>query len=159
MRLTRNFRLSEFTFSETAIRHGIDNSLPLGMTPNAIRMAIWLQKFRDRLCKKYGKDMPISITSGYRCPKLNCKVLGSKTSMHKQMLAVDLKVIGLTVTQMQREVIELMLDCPYDQCIDEYSGWLHLGLAADGDLPRMENLVARMRVGAFGRLKTEYTHF
>lgn len=159
MRLTRNFKLSEFTFSETALRHGIDNSLPCELTTNAVRMAHWLQTFRNRLCKKYGKDMPISVTSGYRGPKLNKKVGGSKTSVHVYMLASDIKVIGLSVAQVQRDVVELMQDCPYDQCIDEYSGWTHIGLARDGDLPRMENLIARKRVGAFGKIKTEYSYF
>lgn len=159
MKVTRNFYQSEFIFSQTAIRKGIDNSLPTELKPNMISMARWLQVFRDRLSDKYGRDMPIIITSGYRCPKLNRKVGGSRTSAHKRMLAVDIQVPGLTVGQLQRDVIELMQDCPYDQCIDEFGRWLHLGLAEDGELPRMELLVARKRVGRLGRMKTEYRHY
>lgn len=155
-RLTRNFKLSEFTYSETAIRHGLDNGLPAEYIPRAINMARWLQTFRDRLCLTYGKDMPIVISSGFRAPKVNKKVGGVKNSDHTKMLAVDFHVVGLTVAQTQRDIMELMQDCPYDQCIDEFSGWIHLALAEDGELPRMENLLARKRVGRFGKVKTEY---
>lgn len=159
MRLTRNFKLSEFTFSETAIRLGIPNRIPSNQIPNVIRLAKWLQTFRDRLCKEFGKDMPIVITSGYRCVRLNKAVRGSRRSMHMQALAADFHVVGLSVAQTQRLIIELMQDCPYDQCIDEYSGWIHLGLSADGDIPRMENLLARKRVNWRGKTVTEYLDY
>ncbi len=158
MRLSRNFKLSEFIFSETALRHGIDNTLPPELTNNALRIARWLQTFRNRLCEKYGREMPIAITSGYRSPRLNKKVGGSKTSVHVYALAADINVIGLGVAQTQREVIELMQDCPYDQCIDEFHGWVHIGLAKDPELSRMENLTARKRIGRFGKITTAYTY-
>jgi hypothetical protein len=139
------------------LRYGIDNTVPIEYTNNLIRLARWLQKLRDRLSVKYGEEMPISITSGYRCSQLNKKIRGSKTSAHRFALAADFKVIGLSVAQTQADIIELMQDCLYDQCIDEFSGWLHIGLAIDGDLPRMENLIARKRVIALGRVITEYT--
>lgn len=158
MRLSRNFKLSEFTFSETALRHGIDNTLPPELTDNALRMARWLQTLRDRLAQKYEKEMPIVVTSGYRNPMVNKKVGGSKRSAHMQALAADIKVVGLSVYQTQREIIELMQDCPYDQCIDEYHGWVHIGLAKNSDLSRLENLTARKRIGRFGKVTTVYTH-
>lgn len=157
MRLARNFRLSEFVFSETAIRYGIDNSLPPELNDNAIRMATWLQTFRDRLSKKYQKDMPIAVTSGYRGPLVNKKVGGSKTSAHCYALAADINVIGLSVHQTQYEIMKLMQDRPYDQCIDEFQGWVHIGLAKKGEEPRMQNLIARKRVGRFNKIHTVYS--
>lgn len=158
MRLTRNFSLEEFTRSETAVRFGIDNALPSELTGNIIRLARWLQVFRNRLCEHFGRDMPIIITSGYRGPKLNRKVGGKKNSYHLLALAADFRVVGLGVAQTQRLIIELMQDCPYDQCIDEFSGWIHLALAKDGDVPRMENLLARKRINAFGIRRTKYEY-
>lgn len=158
MRLTRNFFLSEFSVSQTAIRHGIDNSIPIDLRPNLVRLAGWLQTLRDRLCVKYGRDIPIIISSGYRGPKLNKKIGGSKTSSHMTMLAADFTAVGLSVAQLQLDVIELMgEDHPYDQCIDEFSRWVHIGLAQDGRAPRRQNLVARQRIGALGRVTTEYS--
>ena len=156
MRLTSNFLLSEFLFSETASRMGITNIAPPEYQPNILRMAQWLQTLRDRLCKKYNRDIPISVTSGYRSPRLNKEVRGSKTSDHMKGLAADFKVHGFTVSQTQALIIELMADCPYDQCIDEFSSWIHVGLAEDGEMPRMQNLIARKRVNAFGKRRTEY---
>jgi hypothetical protein len=156
MRLTRNFKLSEFTFSETALRKGIDNTLPDQYLSNAICLASWLQALRNRLTQKYDKDMPIVITSGYRSPKLNKEVGGSKTSVHRFMLAADIHVPGLSIQQLQRAIVELMEDRPYDQCIDEYSGWVHLGLSPDNH-PRMQNLIARKVRKNWGNLTTQYT--
>jgi hypothetical protein len=156
VRLTSNFLLSEFLFSETASRLGIPNIEPFNYRPNILRMAEWLQTLRDRLSKKYNRDIPISVTSGYRSPELNKKIGGSKTSAHMKGLAADFKIHGFTVSQSQALIIELMADCPYDQCIDEFSSWIHLGLAKDGDMPRMQNLIARKRVDALGRRRTEY---
>jgi hypothetical protein len=156
MRLTSNFSFSEFVFSETALRLGIPNIPPIECRLDILRLARWLQTLRNRLSKKYNRDIPISVTSGYRSPRLNKKIRGSKTSDHMKGLAADIKIHGFTVSQAQALIVELMADCPYDQCIDEFSGWIHIGLAEDGEMPRMQNLIARKRVSRFGKRYTEY---
>jgi len=63
MRLTKNFTLSEFTKSNTALRLGINNEptkegvIKLGL------LAAFLQRIRDCIG-------PLRITSGYRSPQV-----------------------------------------------------------------------------------------
>lgn len=73
--ITKNFTLSELVASDTATRMGIDNS-PDEEVEKKLRLLATsiLQPLRDR----YGK--PITVTSGYRCSKLNKAVGGVSTS-------------------------------------------------------------------------------
>ena len=73
--ITKNFTLSELVASDTATRMGIDNS-PDEEVVKKLRLLATsiLQPLRDR----YGK--PITVTSGYRCSKLNKAVGGVSTS-------------------------------------------------------------------------------
>jgi len=89
LQLSQHFRLSEFTSSATADRFGIDNSLPLALLPSAIATAEMLERIRSFLSKLSGKDIPIKVSSAYRCLALN-RAVGSKDSGdHPLMLAVD----------------------------------------------------------------------
>ncbi len=93
--LTRkNFHWTEFFVSEVAARLGIDNSLEANFPQDAERKEIiWnghfladqTQKIRDYVA------VPLTISSGYRCPALNKAVGGSPTSQHMKLEAVDLK--------------------------------------------------------------------
>lgn len=91
MKLTPNFRLSEFLASDTAEKLGIEN------TPNAIEraniqiVAERLQSVRDTLNAGLPGGVSISITSGFRCEKLNLAVGGSRSSDHRTGLAADFK--------------------------------------------------------------------
>ena len=85
-KLSKNFTLEELTFSITANNNGWNN------TPNAEQKAFLkrlavevLQPIRDAWNK------PIVVSSGYRCPKLNTSVGGSKTSQHLKGQAADIK--------------------------------------------------------------------
>ncbi len=53
-----------------------------------------LEKFRDIVGK------PIKIISGYRCPDHNHKVGGAKSSQHMAGTAVDIKVDGMSVNEL-----------------------------------------------------------
>ena len=70
-------------FSDTAIRHKIDNSLPQEYLQNAL---VW----HDVIVLAF--NYHYTITSGYRCPELNKKVGGVSTSLHQKALAVDFNV-------------------------------------------------------------------
>lgn len=119
--LTANFKLSEFERSDTAIEHGIDNSVPKELLPNVQRLAEFLQKLRDHLGKR------VTISSGYRGDKLNRMVGGVTTSSHSQGLAADISVSGLTTEQLFQAVIASGLE--YDQVIQEFGRWVHVGLS------------------------------
>lgn len=120
MNITPHFTMAEVTFSQTAIRHGIDNSLPENLKNNALRQAELMEKIRFELGK------PIFITSWYRCPELNARIGGSPTSTHMKALACDFvspfgspRAVALAIVRMGLE---------FDQLIYEGS-WVHIGLS------------------------------
>lgn len=123
MNLTAHFTLSEFTASETAARYNIDNDPPPQILENLERLAAFMEKVRALLGK------PIIITSAYRCSKLN-KLIGSKpTSAHINGMACDFKVHGMAPRQVCETIAKS--DLEFDQCIQEYGQWTHIGLAAN----------------------------
>jgi zinc D-Ala-D-Ala carboxypeptidase len=134
MRLTKNFTLEELTFSETASRKDIDNTIPEEYMSNVQKLAEGLQDVRNLL------DKPILISSGYRCLELNT-LLGSKpTSAHTRALAADFISPGYGSVE---EVMEAIVnsDIQYDQCILEFDRWIHLAFSDEGYEPRRNNLV------------------
>jgi zinc D-Ala-D-Ala carboxypeptidase len=134
MRLTKNFTLEELTFSETAARKDIDNTIPEEYMSNVQKLAEGLQDVRNLL------DKPILISSGYRCLELNT-LLGSKpTSAHTRALAADFISPGYGSVE---EVMEAIVnsDIQYDQCILEFDRWIHLAFSDEGYEPRRNNLV------------------
>lgn len=120
--LSKNFLLSEFTFSNTARIKKINND----PSDNVIYRLIFgvhniLQPLRDFLQK------PIKVSSGYRCHSLNIAVGGSSSSQHLLGNAAD---IILPSADDYTKAIDFLLNLPYcDQLINEYKGksrWLHV---------------------------------
>lgn len=157
MRLTRNFYRHEFTRSQTAIRHGIDNRVPLQHTRNLLTLARWLQTLRDRLSKHYGKDIAVVISSGYRSPKLNKKVGGARNSAHMEALAADINAAGLSSAQLATFILLYMEDEPLDQLILEFDSWVHVAVTRERQKPRRSHLRAEKRLSRFQKLKTVYS--
>lgn len=120
--LTPNFRLSEFERSETASQHGIDNSVPKNLLLNVKKLAVFLQELRDRLALKR-----IDISSGYRGDALNRMVGGVTTSSHCEALAADISVPGMTTEELFQAICKSGLE--FDQCIQEFGRWVHVGLS------------------------------
>lgn len=135
MHLSPNFTLAEFTRSETAIRHGIDNTPDSVVINNLRRLcALILEPLREAVGR------PIRITSGYRCPKLNQMVGGSKNSAHVFGLAADIEIDGMTPLEVCREI--KILGVPYDQSIQEFREWTHVSIAQESAKPRRMELTA-----------------
>jgi hypothetical protein len=129
--LTEHFSLAEFTVSETAARHGIDNVPPLGSPEraNLKRTAELMEEVRAIL------GHPILITSGYRGPEVNAAVGGSKNSAHMSGLAADFICPGFgNPLAICHKLRPHMRKLGIDQVIHEYSTWVHLGLT--GGEPR-----------------------
>ena len=84
MKLTENFALNEFIYSDTANWYGINN-IPNQETISNLRL---LCKNVMQPVRNYIKS-PVIITSGYRCPLLNKKVGGVPTSQHQFGMACD----------------------------------------------------------------------
>ena len=127
--MAKYFSVEELTRSVTAIREGIDNSIPDRLLPNITRLIDYLDKVREEF------GAPISVSSGYRSPDLNRAVGGAKKSQHMQGLAADLVVPDLPrLFQTIREM------GGFDQLIWEepspHRVWVHVSVAPKGDKPR-----------------------
>jgi zinc D-Ala-D-Ala carboxypeptidase len=123
--LTKNFSLSEMVKSETALRHGLNN------TPGQAEIAALkllaekvLQPVRDHFAKG------VKVNSGFRHPEVNARVGGSKTSDHCKGQAADIEIPGVANGDLA-EWIKNNLE--YTQLILEFytpgipdSGWVHV---------------------------------
>ena len=130
-----NFSMDELTHSDTAARHGIDNTPNDNQKENLYKLAMEMEDVRELLNNK-----PIFVSSGYRCLALN-ELLGSKkTSSHIKGLAVD-----FTCRQYgtPNEIVFALInsDIPYDQAILEFDRWVHISFCKDQETPRRQALI------------------
>lgn len=122
-KLSEHFTWDEMTFSDTAVRNGIDNTPPEDLLPNIHRMAAFMEQVRYVMGGR-----SIHVTSWYRSPEVNALIGGSKTSMHMKGLACDLVVPTFgSPLKVAQELANSNLD--YDQIISEFGRWVHIGLA------------------------------
>ena len=130
--MSDHFSIKELTYSDTAVRLGIDN------TPNdeiLKNLQLLTQHILEEVRSYF--DKPVKVTSGYRSEKL-CLAIGSKaTSQHTLGQAVDFEVIGIP-NQVVSDWIVNNLD--FDQCILEFwnpnvynSGWVHCSYRTYGN--------------------------
>lgn len=132
--LTKHFTLDEMVFSQTASRLGIDNTPPRAVVDNLRRVCEALEEVRRSV-----GAMPVLVSSGYRCPQLNRAVKGSRNSAHMSGLAVDFTIprFGSTL-QLAKAVAGSAI--VFDQVINEYGRWVHLGLPRASEAPARETL-------------------
>ena len=144
IQLSPHFKLSEFTYSATAIRLGIDNSLDATDPAHAAVIANLrnlcqevLEPLRTFANSPEGKpsstpslEIPVMVSSGYRCPALNRAVGGSTNSQHMTGEACD---IHLTDTIRLRSWFHwLRYHTSFDQLILEHTSadpthfWIHV---------------------------------
>jgi hypothetical protein len=125
MNLTKNFTLHELTKSETALRHGLDNTPNLAVQKNLKTLAEnVLQPVRDHFKRA------VKINSGYRSPAVNIKVGGSQTSDHCLGMAADLEIPGVPTAEVANWIAN---NLKFTQLILEFytpgipdSGWVHV---------------------------------
>jgi len=120
MNLTKNFTLSELTFSETAKRRGWDNTPPIGFQENLVRVATLLEQVRELI------GAPIHVTSGYRCKNVNDAIGSKETSQHRNGTAADFKVPTKDLKQVMEAIYHS--DIQYDQLIYEFDSWIHISV-------------------------------
>lgn len=156
--ITEHFSHREMTRSETARRHGIDNTPSPSELNNITYTAQQLEKVRAYLNNKYQRPIAIIITSCFRNEKVNRLVGGSKTSAHRLGLAADCDATGFTSADFAKEIIQMkdkgLID--YDQLILEFpergdGAWVHIGFKKDGVGQREQVLTAVKQNG-----KTKY---
>lgn len=130
MKLTQHFTVEEFTASSTAARLGIDNSLPATMLPQAQATAEMMERIRSFLSERAGEDIPVSPSSGYRCPALNRAIGSSDTSDHPKMMAVDFRAPKFgSPLAVCRALVPHMTELGIGQLIYEHT-WVHVSSRA-----------------------------
>ena len=139
MKLSRNFNLSEFTNSTAARINNINNDPPPHILAILATTASRMEDVRALL-----GNHRITITSGYRSPKLNKAIGGAPNSQHMTGHAVDFicPEFGSPAKIMQA-IVDSAIE--YDQCVLEYAsktdpskGWIHISFCSK---PRMQALV------------------
>ena len=118
MRLTPHFLLEEFTLSSTALAHGIDNTPTPQHMKNLRVLAEGMEEVRALF------NAVITITSGYRNPRVNKLVGGTPTSAHAIGFAADFHVDGLTDLQAARRIRDSEVE--FDQLIYEKNRCVHI---------------------------------
>lgn len=122
--LSRNFTLSEFTHSATAMERGICNEPPIEAISNLQNLC---QEVLQPLREHYGKA--IHISSGYRCKELNSLVGGVENSQHLKGEAADLVLPSLATGLEWCNWVKTHLK-NYDQLIlernEEGKFWIHV---------------------------------
>jgi zinc D-Ala-D-Ala carboxypeptidase len=123
--LSKNFSLSELTYSSTAVNKGIDNT----PTPEVIAsLQILVDNVLQPIREQIGK--PIKISSGYRSPAVNASVGGSTNSDHCRGQAADIEIAGMANGALAKWIkdnlkfTQLILEF-YTQGVPD-SGWVHV---------------------------------
>ena len=117
-----NFKISELIYSDTAIKHNINNMPDINSLDCLLDLIFYcLQPIRDLIGK------PMIITSGYRNKEVNKLVNGKSNSQHLKGQAADFIIKGLSV----KYIIDLIRssNIEYDQLIEEHSynsQWVHI---------------------------------
>jgi D-alanyl-D-alanine dipeptidase len=134
MKISQHLSLSEVTRSDSAKRHGIDN------TPTAEHLEnfkLLAEKVFEPIRAQFG--VPIHISSGYRSKALNQFVKGSLSSQHCKGEAIDIDMDGSSngvTNKMIYDFIKEKLD--FDQLIWEFGSdsnpdWVHVSYTKVGN--------------------------
>lgn len=141
--LSPHFTLQELTFSEVALRKGIDNTPTDAIFNNLARLcALALEPARLIL------GVPLHINSGYRSPRINALVGGAINSAHMRGLAADIVPMGPALRNCFDALRTNLRG--WDQLIIEAGTWIHVSIADMNEVPREEALIA---VGSPGNWK------
>lgn len=128
--LTQHFSVEEFTASAEATRLGIDNTLPTELAQAARETAQLLERIRDYLKHLSGREIPMLVTSGYRCLALNRELRSSDTSDHVRAAAADWRAPAFgNPTKLCEALASQVSVLGIGQLINEYpdgNGWVHV---------------------------------
>lgn len=122
MNLSEHFTLEEATFSETAVRLGINNQPSTVQLENMKHAAAGLEKVRT-------ETGPLRVNSWLRLPDVNVAVGGSKISSHMDGWAIDVSSSKHTPYELCKAVKEAGIK--FDQMIHEYGRWMHISFAPE----------------------------
>lgn len=130
MSLKEKFDLRMYTQSATAARENIQEQY---IPPDHVVDA--LENLHKYLIMPVAEYLPgdLTVTSGYRCHRLNAKVKGAPSSQHVKGMAADVEYRE-GGKEMNKKIIEAVknLGLDYDQMINEHPdaagnpAWVHL---------------------------------
>jgi len=126
--MTPHFTLSELTCTD---HRTLDNTPNAQELLNLKKLAEFLETMKTALGGK-----PVMINSAFRSKAVNDAVGSKDTSQHRQGLACDFRVPGMTPDAVVRVLISAKL--PFDQIIREYDSWTHISIA---EKPRGQALI------------------
>jgi hypothetical protein len=125
MKLSPNFSLAELTKSETAARHGLDNTPEPEHIEN---LKVLVEKVLQPIRDHFGRG--VHVNSGFRHPNVNARVGGSTTSDHCKGMAADIEIPGVANADLAQWIADNM---EFRQLILEFytpgipdSGWVHV---------------------------------
>jgi hypothetical protein len=131
--LSKYVNLSEVVASVTAKRNGINNT-PNESQKEALKLVC--ETVFDKVREHF--NVPIHISSGFRCEKLNTLVGGSKTSQHRlgEALDIDADRYGQITNKQIFDYIRENLH--FDQLIWEFGTdknpeWIHVSYKPKGN--------------------------
>ena len=135
VQLSKNFWLSEFLYSETAVRSAIPNE----PSPHHVENL-------TALCKELIQPMrnalgPVSISSGLRLHALNAAVGGSDSSAHQNGWAADASPLGPGVSRKKMVDWLIASKLGFDQVIFEGT-WVHIAHFGHSSKQRRQALMA-----------------
>jgi len=134
MNLSTHFTLEELTHSQWAERAGINNEPGPNELANLRRLADVLELVR------YTLGAPVIVSSGYRDPIVNRAIGGSSSSHHVLGLAADFICPGFGTPAAVCRKLMSQENIKFDQLINEYNRWTHIGIPINGIAPRLQAL-------------------
>lgn len=129
MNLTEHFTFEELTRTDIADLQAKNRKLAESLKGKIIRLAEWAETLRAVL------KVPLIVTSGYRCEKLNERVGGSATSQHTKAEAIDFRPQGIEAEAAFRKIAASTVS--FGQMILEKRGgkpFLHIGMGTKRQL-------------------------
>lgn len=147
-KLSASFVLSELLKSQEATRKNITEQFdpPQAIIDNLKTLCEKvLQPLRDKL------GFPISISSGYRCPKVNKAIGGAKGSQHEKGQAADLELFINGTNSNFRLAQEIIRNkIIFDQMILEFGtfekpAWIHVSYDSTKGMQRGQILRAETK--------------
>ena len=127
MKFSTHLSLSELTRSDSAKRHGIDNTPTDEHLENFKLLA---EKVFEPIRAHFG--VPIHISSGYRSQALNKFIKGSLSSQHCKGEAIDIDMDGTSGGVTNKMVFDFIVaNLEWDQIIWEFGtdtnpDWVHV---------------------------------
>jgi hypothetical protein len=127
MKISAHLSLSEVIRSDSAKRHGIDN------TPTAEHLEnfkLLAEKVFEPIRAHFG--VPIHISSGYRSKALNAFIKGSASSQHCKGEAIDIDMDGSSNGVTNKMIFDFIVsNLEWDQIIWEFGSdsnpdWVHV---------------------------------